>query len=396
MCAPVQSYGHLTARKRRSGGRSLIFSIAVQRRISGASPRVAMEMSAMKIGLVGLGRMGRAMYARLTENGCEVIAWDRDAGAMKAAAERQMRLADNRRARSLPHGDFVISTITEDHGVRSVFRGKDGFLRGDVKGKLFIEMSTLQPMTGRELAPVVEAAGARLIDSPVFGTIPHVRTASFTRWSAARPEDLERARPVLEKLAGKIAHMGGNGAGYAMKLAVNLGLAAFIQATAESLALGTREGLKLEQMLDILGEAPTANGWFAGKKGALQGRAGRRHARPQDDAQGHHVGGCDRHAQRHAACRCRLACWRRCRPRWRMAGATRTSANWRGSSASTWDSGSHKRLRSADLTLKRHCSTDDTQTGGGGPRLSGHTSPKKASRPPQFIRCRLASGRMRL
>ena len=58
-----------------------------------------------------------------------------------------------------------------------------------------------------------------------------------------KAEDIERARPVLEKLTRKIEHMGPNGAGYAMKLAVNLGLAAFIQATAESLALGTREGL---------------------------------------------------------------------------------------------------------------------------------------------------------
>ena len=84
-------------------------------------------------------------------------------------------------------------------------------------------------------------------------------------------EDMERARPVLEKLAHKIEHMGPNGAGYAMKLAVNLGLAAFIQATAESLALGTREGLSVEQMLDVLSEAPTANGWLANKKGALKG-----------------------------------------------------------------------------------------------------------------------------
>jgi 3-hydroxyisobutyrate dehydrogenase len=126
-------------------------------------------------------------------------------------------------------------------------------------------------MTGRELAPVVEQAGARLIDSPVFGTIPHVQQGKLYAMVGGTPEDLERARSVLQKLAGKIAHMGPNGSGYAMKLAVNLGLAAFIQATAESLALGTREGLKLEQMLDILGEAPTANGWFAGKKGALKG-----------------------------------------------------------------------------------------------------------------------------
>jgi 3-hydroxyisobutyrate dehydrogenase len=224
----------------------------------------------MKVGLVGLGRMGRSIYARLSENGCEVTAWDRDPKAMKAAAERQMRLADSPRAVAAA-GDVVISSITEDKGVRNVFRGKDGFLSGDVKGKLFIEMSTLQPMTGRELAPVVEAAGARFIESPVLGTIPQVRDGKLFALVGGRVEDVERARPVLEKLTRKISHMGANGAGYAMKLAVNLGLAAFIQATAESLALGTREGLSMQQMLDVLSEAPTANGWLASKKGLLLG-----------------------------------------------------------------------------------------------------------------------------
>src|SRR5262245_37367663 len=149
----------------------------------------------MKIGLVGLGRMGRAIYGRLSDNGCEVTAWDRDAGAMKAAAERQMRLADNPRAVAAA-GDVVISIITEDHGVRNVFRGADGFLSGDVKGKLFIEMSTLQPMTGRELSPIVEAAGARLIESPVLGTIPQVRDGKLLAMVGGKPEDIERARPV--------------------------------------------------------------------------------------------------------------------------------------------------------------------------------------------------------
>jgi 3-hydroxyisobutyrate dehydrogenase-like beta-hydroxyacid dehydrogenase len=224
----------------------------------------------MKIGLVGLGRMGRAIYARLSEQGCEVVAWDKSPDAMKVAAERQMRLAENPRAVAA-HGEVVISSITEDHGVRAIYRDKDGFLSGDVKGKLFIELSTLQPMTGRELAPVVSAAGARLIDSPVFGTIPHVQQGKLYAMVGGAAEDLERARPTLSKLAHKIAHMGPNGSGYAMKLAVNLGLAAFIQATAEALALGTREGLKLDQMLDILSEAPTANGWLAGKKASLKG-----------------------------------------------------------------------------------------------------------------------------
>jgi 3-hydroxyisobutyrate dehydrogenase len=89
--------------------------------------------------------------------------------------------------------------------------------------------------------------------------------------AGGRAEDVERARAVLGKLTRRIVHMGPHGAGYAMKLAVNLGLAAYIQAMAESLSLGAREGLTLQQMLDVMVEAPTANAWLAAKKGLLLG-----------------------------------------------------------------------------------------------------------------------------
>ena len=224
----------------------------------------------MKIGLVGLGRMGRAIQARLADSGFDTIGWDRDAVAMNAAAVNGMAIAAH--PRTVADGvETIISIITDDHGVRNIFRGPDGFLSGNMRGKLFIDMSTLQPMTGRELAPIVEAAGASLIDSPVLGSIPTARDGKLFALVGGKADDLTRARPVLEKLTRKITHMGGNGAGYAMKLAVNLGLAAYIQATAESLALGAREGLSMQQMIDVLGEAPTANGWFAAKKGLLMG-----------------------------------------------------------------------------------------------------------------------------
>ena len=69
----------------------------------------------------------------------------------------------------------------------------------------------------------------------------------------------------------RIVHMGPNGSGYAMKLVVNLGLGAYIQALSESLALGAREGLTLVQMLDILQEAPYASNLLKSKLGALKG-----------------------------------------------------------------------------------------------------------------------------
>ena len=76
---------------------------------------------------------------------------------------------------------------------------------------------------------------------------------------------------MLEKLTRRIEHMGPNGSGYAMKLAVNLGLGAYIQALSESLALGAKQGLTLDQMLDVLQEAPYASGWMKSKIGVLKG-----------------------------------------------------------------------------------------------------------------------------
>src|SRR5262249_9696923 len=137
---------------------------------------------------------------------------------------------------------------------------------------LFIEMSTLQPMTGRELVPAVEAKGARLIDAPVLGTIPSVQDGKLMVLAGGRAEDVERARAVLDKLARRVIHMGPAGSGYAMKLAVNLGLGAYIEALAESLALGVRQGLPLDKMLDVLLEAPTATNWLAAKVPVLKGR----------------------------------------------------------------------------------------------------------------------------
>ena len=90
-----------------------------------------------------------------------------------------------------------------------MFRGEDGFLSGDVKGKLFIEMSTLRPMTGARAGAAVEAAG-RAADR-VAGARHHparARAGKLHAMVGGKAEDIARARPVLEKLTGKIDHMG--------------------------------------------------------------------------------------------------------------------------------------------------------------------------------------------
>ena len=227
----------------------------------------------MKVGLVGLGRMGAAIGQRLNERGCEVVAWDRNPKARELQSKRGLCVVNGPRAVA-DEAEVVLSIITEDKGVRQIFTAPDGFLSGEVKGKLFVEMSTLQPMTHRDLAPMVKAKGASLVDSPVMGSIPTVREGKLLALLGGEAADVERARAVLDHLTRRIVHIGPNGAGCAMKLAVNLGMAVYLQSLAEAMSLGVSEGLKVDQMLDIFGEAPTASPWLKGKVGVLKGEPG--------------------------------------------------------------------------------------------------------------------------
>jgi 3-hydroxyisobutyrate dehydrogenase-like beta-hydroxyacid dehydrogenase len=217
--------------------------------------------------------MGAAIGQRLNERGCEVVAWDRNPRARELLGKRGLRIVNGPRAVA-DEAEVVLSIITEDKGVRQIFTAPDGFLSGEVKGKLFVEMSTLQPMTHRDLAPMVKAKGASLVDSPVMGSIPTVREGKLLALLGGEAADVERVRAVLDHLTRRIVHIGPNGAGCAMKLAVNLGMAVYLQSLAEAMSLGVSEGLTLDQMLDIFGEAPTASPWLKGKVGVLKGEPG--------------------------------------------------------------------------------------------------------------------------
>jgi 3-hydroxyisobutyrate dehydrogenase-like beta-hydroxyacid dehydrogenase len=217
----------------------------------------------MKIGLVGLGRMGGAMARRLVEQGHTVVGWDVRGKAIEALGNTIMPAKTPREVAE--SSEAVLSIITEDNGIRRVYTGKDGYLQGNVTGKIFIEMSTLQPMTIRELVPQVEAKGARLVDSPVLGTIPSVQAGKLVALVGGRDEDVARAKEILAPLTRRVIHMGPSGAGSVMKLAANLGMGTYLQAVAEALALGDRYGLNIPLMLDALNEGAFASPWLKNK-----------------------------------------------------------------------------------------------------------------------------------
>jgi 3-hydroxyisobutyrate dehydrogenase len=218
------------------------------------------------IGLIGLGKMGAAMAQRLKEQGQSVIAWDQDPARVSPAAERgsgPRAVAEN--------SDTVLSIITEDTGALALWEGKNGFLEADIKGKLFIEMSTLQPMTVRALAGLASERGAAFIDSPLLGSIPTVRQGKLVALVGGADSDVARARATLSHLTARIEHIGPVGAGAAMKLVVNNMMGSYLQILAESLMMGEKQGLSVERMIEVIGNSITATPWFQAKKPVLMG-----------------------------------------------------------------------------------------------------------------------------
>jgi 3-hydroxyisobutyrate dehydrogenase-like beta-hydroxyacid dehydrogenase len=225
-----------------------------------------------RVGIVGLGRMGSRIAQRLAESGFEVTGWDRNAESVRALREAGIAVAANARDVAMA-GEFVLSSVTEDEGVRAVFTGPAGFLETDVQGKLFIEMSTLRPQTGRELAALVEARGGAFIDSPVLGSLTSIPRGALQALVGGSSEDVERARPIHATLTRRVDHMGPVGTGYAMKLVANVGLAVYLEALGEALAMGNGEGLALDAMLEVLTNSPVATNWITNRRAILTGDA---------------------------------------------------------------------------------------------------------------------------
>ena len=186
----------------------------------------------MTIGIAGLGKMGSAMAARLAETGSDVVVWNRSRPKAEAIG---LPVADTPRQLA-ERSDAVISMLFDAEAQRAVFHGVEGLL-ATARGKLFIEMSTVRPEAQKALAEAVTQSGGAFIECPVGGTTGPARAGQLLGLAGGGVADVERARPVLEKLCRRIDHIGPVGTGATVKLAINLLLLVFWQSFGEALAL---------------------------------------------------------------------------------------------------------------------------------------------------------------
>jgi 3-hydroxyisobutyrate dehydrogenase len=212
----------------------------------------------MKIGVAGLGAMGGNLAARLIEVGHDIAVWNRSPEKAQPLVESGAKAAASA-ADLAARCDAVITILTDGAAIDAVYNGPSGLLSGDVKGKLFIEMSTVAPKVEIDLAPKVHAKGAALVECPVGGSTTPARKGQLLGLMGAEPADAERAKSILEQLCRKIEHCGPVGSGAAIKLAINLPLMVAWQAYGEAFSIARSVGWPAKRLLDLFVESNGAN-----------------------------------------------------------------------------------------------------------------------------------------
>jgi 3-hydroxyisobutyrate dehydrogenase len=212
-----------------------------------------MEDLKVKISVAGTGRMGAAMAQRLMSVGHEVSVWNRSKDKTKPLVDAGATLRDTPRELASAC-ELVITILTDAAAVDATYGGESGLLSGEVKGKLFVEMSTVRPEIEEKLAQKVRAKGAAIVDCPVGGTVGPALDGKLLGFVGGEPADVARAKPVLDQLCRRVEHVGPVGSGARMKLAINLPLLVYWQALGEALLLIKSLGLDPARVMDILAD----------------------------------------------------------------------------------------------------------------------------------------------
>lgn len=208
-----------------------------------------------RIGLIGLGLMGRPMGMNLLKAGHKLTVWNRTperanelvaAGAVLAKTPHAVAEAS----------EFLLTIVSDPPALESVLWGQegknDGALAGLRAGSIYVDSSTISPSLVGRVAAACRQRGVAFLDAPVTGGDWGAREGNLVFMIGGDEETLRHAEPILQVMGKKWFHLGPSGAGQTVKLAMNAILALQVGAMAEALALVTRAGLKGEQLVEVM------------------------------------------------------------------------------------------------------------------------------------------------
>jgi 3-hydroxyisobutyrate dehydrogenase-like beta-hydroxyacid dehydrogenase len=216
-----------------------------------------------KLGLIGLGLMGQPMGMNLVKASYQLTIWNRTTSRANELVAMGAKLAKSPKEVAAA-SDILLTIVSDPPALESVLWGdgdKDsGALSGLKPGSIYIDSSTVSPVLARKIAAECIKRKVRFLDAPVTGGDWGAKKGELVFMIGGHAEPLKSVEPVLSVLGKKWFHLGPNGAGQTIKLAMNLILALQVDALAEALALVTRSGLKGENLIEVMQSSMARSG----------------------------------------------------------------------------------------------------------------------------------------
>jgi 2-hydroxy-3-oxopropionate reductase len=218
--------------------------------------------AAERVGVIGLGVLGRPIAERLRAQGCAVAVYDvREEPVAALAAAGAAACASPAEVAS--RSDYILTLVSDEAQTQAVLGGEDGVLARLREDTVIVIGSTLTPDAVRGFGRQIAARGGAALDAPISGGYLAARDGTLSMMIGGSEAVVARAHPVLARVATRITHVGELGAGEAAKLAHQLVFSVNVMALLEGLALGAAAGVRPEVLKRVLGDGIAASGVLA-------------------------------------------------------------------------------------------------------------------------------------
>jgi 3-hydroxyisobutyrate dehydrogenase len=205
----------------------------------------------MSVGVVGVGRIGAPLVARLVAGGHEVVATDIRPDRRDVVERAGARWAPD--AAGVAADSSVLFTVLPgSQELSELVLGPGSLLAHMEPGTTWIDMTSASPEAGRQFAAAARERGVHCLDAPIGGGVPGMREGTVTLYVGGGERVLEAVEELLHSFASQVHHVGDNGAGYLAKLLINLLWFGQAALTTEALLLAQRHGISPGRMHTVL------------------------------------------------------------------------------------------------------------------------------------------------
>lgn len=204
----------------------------------------------MKIGLIGLGIMGKPMAKNMLKAGYDLTVSDLNKANVDEVVAAGAKAASNKEIGETC--DVVMTMLPNSPHVKSVMLGENGVASFMKPGSVFIDMSSINPVASKEIAAALAEKNIEMLDAPVSGGEPKAVDGTLSFMVGGKQEVFDAHKAILETMGASVVRCGDVGAGNTTKLANQIIVACNIQALAEALTLAQKAGVDPQLVFEAI------------------------------------------------------------------------------------------------------------------------------------------------